>query len=136
MSSTGDWGVNVASYSPVSSVVCPAAADLDTWRDLDWSDGLQIDEIDDTQTLLVETRNTIYEIIVMEGRRADVLVRGGRFFPVYTRVHLAGASMGGSFLKLHGIYVGFSMELYGETEPIITSAVRRISRVRDEQKPS
>jgi hypothetical protein len=120
----------------VSSVVCPAAADLDTWRDLDWSDGLQIDEIDDTQTLLVETRNTIYEIVVMDGGRAEVLVRGGRFFPVYTRVHLAGASMGGSFLKLHGIYVGFSMELYGETEPIITSAVQRISRVRDEQKPS
>ena len=119
----------------MSNVLCPAVADLDTWRHLDWSDGLQIDELHDTETLVVETRNTTYEIVVMDGRRAEILVRGGRFFPVYTRAHLAGASMGGSFLKLHGIYVGFSMELYGDREPIITSAVRSISLVRD-RKPS
>jgi hypothetical protein len=120
----------------VSSVSCPAVADLETWPDLDWSDGLQIDQLDDTQALLVETRNTLYEIVVMDASRAEVLVRGGKFFPVYTPVHLAGASLGGSFLKLHGVYVGFSMELCGGEGPIITSAVRRISIVRDEQKPS
>ena len=84
----------------------------------------------------VDTRNTTYEIIVMDRNRAEILVRGGRFFPVYSRAHLAGASLGGSFLKLHGIYVGFSMEIYGNDEPIITSAVRRISVVRDERQPS
>jgi hypothetical protein len=120
----------------VSSVLYPAVADLGTWPDLDWSNGFQIDELNDTETILVETRNSTYEIVVMDARRAVVLVRGGRFFPVYTRVHLAGASLGGSFLKLHGIYVGFSMELHGEGEPIITSAVKSISLVRDERKPS
>jgi hypothetical protein len=120
----------------VSSVIYPTIADLDTWPNLDWSDGLQIEEVDETQTILVETRNTTYEIVVMDAARAEVLMRGGRFFPVYTRVHLAGASLGGSFLKLHGIYVGFSMELCGEEGPIITSAVRRIALVQDGSKPS
>jgi hypothetical protein len=120
----------------VSSVIHPAIADLDTWLNLDWSDGLQIDEVDDTQTLLVETRNTTYEVVVMDAARAEVLVRGGKFFPVYTRVHLAGASLGGSFLKLRGVYVGFSMELCGEEGPIITSAVRRIALLPDGLRPS
>jgi hypothetical protein len=34
----------------VSGVIQPAIADLETWPDLDWSGGLQIDEIDNTQT--------------------------------------------------------------------------------------
>ena len=122
--------------SVVSSFLCPAVADLQTWPNFDWSNGLQIDELNDMETLRVETRNTTYEIVVMDARRAEVLVRGGRFFPVYARVQLAGASLGGSFLKLHGIYVGFSMELYGEKEPIITSAVQRISLLRDNRIPS
>lgn len=120
----------------MSSVVHPAIADLETWPNLDWSAGVQIDEVHDTQTLLVETRNTTYEVVVIDARRAEVLVRGGRFFPVYTRVHLAGASLGGSFLKLHGVYVGFSMELCGDDGPVITSAVRRIALVQDGRKPS
>jgi hypothetical protein len=123
-------------HTAVSSVLHPAIANLETWPNLDWSDGVQIDELDDTQTLLIETRNTIYEAVVMDARRAEVLIRGGKFFPVYTRVHLAGASLGGSFLKLHGIYVGFSMELCSDDGPIITSAVRRIALVQDGRKPS
>jgi hypothetical protein len=39
---------------------------------------------------------------------------------------LAGSSLGGSFLKMRGIYVGFSMELCHEGETIITSPVRSI----------
>ena len=120
----------------VSNLLCPAVADLETWPDLDWSNGIQVDELDDTETIVVETRNSTYEIVIMDARRGEVLVRGGRFFPVYTRVHLAGASLGGSFLKLRGIYVGFSMELCTDKEPIITSAVRSISLVKDQRKPS
>ena len=41
-------------------------------------------------------------------------------------MHLAGSSLGGSFLKLRGIYVGFRMELYAQQGFIITSRVRSI----------
>ena len=37
--------------------------------------------------------------------------------------------MGGSFLKLRGIYVGFNVELQVGARSIITSPVQSISRV-------
>jgi hypothetical protein len=54
-------------------------------------------------------------------------IRGGELFPRRTEAHVLGASMGGSFLKLLGIYVGLRMELTVEGRRIITSAVRSIS---------
>ena len=35
--------------------------------------------------------------------------------------------MGGSFLKLRGIYAGFGMELHVEGDVIVTSAVQRLT---------
>ena len=58
-------------------------------------------------------------------------MRGGRFFPAYTRVRLAGASLAGSFLKMLGIYVGFSMELHTADGAIVTTRVREIAVVTD-----
>jgi hypothetical protein len=40
---------------------------------------------------------------------------------------LAGSSLGGSFLKLRGIYVGFSLEIHFDKRLIITSRVRKIA---------
>jgi hypothetical protein len=120
----------------MSSTHCPLVADLDTWSSMAWRDGLQVNELDGLETLIVHTRNSTYEIIVMDRHKADVLVRGGRFFPVYTPARLAGSSLGGSFLKLHGIYVGFSMELHAGEGAIITSAVRDISILKDAARPS
>lgn len=36
-------------------------------------------------------------------------MRGGAFFPEFTPVRLAGASLGGSFLKLRIVQVGFAI---------------------------
>ena len=57
----------------------------------------------------------------------DILIRGGRFFSEFTPARLAGSSLGGSFLKLRGIYVGFSLEIHFEKRLIITSRVRKIA---------
>ena len=55
------------------------------------------------------------------------MVRGGRFFPEFTPARLAGSSLGGSFLKLRGIYVGFNLEIHFDKRLIITSRVRQSS---------
>jgi hypothetical protein len=107
-----------------------AACDLETWSGLPWSDGLQLGELHALESLEVRTKNTVYEITVMDPRSGDVLVRGGSFFPVYTRVRLAGASLAGSFLKLLGIYVGFSMEIHTDEGAIVTTRVREIVVLR------
>ena len=109
------------------------AADLEAWSKHPWTDGLQVDALQDLETVCVRTRNSTYEMTVLSGRTAEVLVRGGQFFPEYTSVRVAGSSLGGSFLKLHGIYLGFSMELQHDGQTIVTTAVQSIRRVADDQ---
>jgi hypothetical protein len=114
------------------TVSCSTSADLETWTKHEWTEGLQIDTLQELDTLSVRTLNNLYEIIVLHPRTAEVLVRGGKFFPEYTTAVLAGSSLGGSFLKLHGIYVGFRMELHRDRDPIVTSPVQSIRMVEEE----
>ena len=83
--------------------------------------------MEDMERITVRTENSTYEITVICGRTGDVLIRGGRFFPEFTAARLAGSSLGGSFLKLRGIYAGFSLEIHFEKRLIITSRVRKIA---------
>jgi hypothetical protein len=108
---------------------CPAGALLDTWTQHDWSEGLQLDGLQELESLAVRTQNSTYEITVLSSETGEVLVRGGRFFPVFTPARLAGASLSGSVLKLRGIYVGFSMEIHSDTGPVVTSQVQSIGLV-------
>ena len=110
-----------------SGIRVPGAATLEAWSQREWTDGVQIDRLEDLETLIVETQNSTYEITIICGRDGDILVRGGQFFPEKTPAHLSGASMGGSFLKFRGIYLGLKMEIYHEGHCIITSPVRRIA---------
>lgn len=104
-----------------------AAADLESWSGHDWADGVQVDELPPLEQLVVETRNNTYEITVLDPQNGEVMVRGGRFFPQPTRAWVAGCSLGGSFLKLRGIYVGFCLELSRNGETIVTTRVRAIA---------
>ena len=109
--------------------MCPATAILSTWSEHDWdrADGVQMETREDLDRLLIRTYNSVYEVIVQSGVKGEVLVRGGRFFPVFTKVQLAGSSLGGSFLKRRGIYVGLRMEFFSDGETIITSPVTAIA---------
>ena len=84
----------------------PPAATLDGWTAHDWSQGVLLPHLAPHDRLIVRTRNSTYEIIVMVPRAASVMVRGGRFFPSFTPPRVAGSSLGGSFLKPHGVYTG------------------------------
>jgi hypothetical protein len=106
-------------------------ADLDAWSRHEWTEGVQIDTLQNLETLSVRTRNSTYEIMVLCPRTAEVLVRGGQFFPEYTPARLAGSSLGGSFLKQHGVYVGFCMELQHNQQTILTTRVRSLERKLD-----
>jgi hypothetical protein len=112
-----------------TSIYPTSACDLDSWSALPWSDGVQLDELRALEMLEVRTKNTIYEVTVLDPRRGEILVRGGAFFPVYTRARIAGASLAGSFLKLLGIYVGFSIEFHTDEGAIVTTRVREIARM-------
>jgi len=106
---------------------------LDRWAAYDWRDGLRIDTLLPLDRIIVRTLNSVYEIVVKTPSAAEVVVRGGAFFPNFAHARLAGASLGGSFLKLHAIHVGFRMELMAGSQAIITSAVQAISLARPDR---
>jgi hypothetical protein len=110
---------------PAASV--EGSALLDAWTAYCWRDGLLVSRLSALDRLIVHTRNSAYEIVVVAPEAAEVMVRGGTFFREFTRVRVAGSSLGGSFLKLHGIYVGFRLELALEQKSVVTSTVLRIA---------
>ena len=108
-------------------VPVPARGLLSSWSAHDWRGGIRVDEMAALERLIVTTANSTYEIILVAPANANVLVRGGAFFPVFTPARLAGSSLGGSFLKLRSVHVGFRLELGTESGFIITSPVRRVT---------
>ncbi len=113
------------------SVSIPRGAILDTWISDPWQNGVQIDQMADLQRVHVRTQNSLYEITVIDGQGGEILVRGGQFFPELTEAHLAGATLGGSFCKMRGIYCGFRMEISRDGQRIVTSPVQTISVFAD-----
>jgi hypothetical protein len=113
--------------SAVRPVPVPARGLLSSWSAHDWGGGIRVDELAALERLLVATANSTYEIILVEPERADVLVRGGAFFPVFTPARLAGSSLGGSFLKLRSVHVGFRLEFGTDRGFILTSPVRSVT---------
>lgn len=105
----------------------PATAVLDNWARADWTDGYQVDTALPFQTLTVVTQNSWYELVVVDPGRGGVRLRGGQLFPEWRDALLAGCSLGGSFLKMRGIYAGFCMELQVDGETVITSPVLRLT---------
>jgi hypothetical protein len=89
------------------------------------SRGVNVLDLEPLTELRVETNNSLYHIVVSQ--RTTVFVQGGRFFPETSRAHLAGATFGGSLLKIGWIGVGMQMEICGDDGPIVTSPVRRIT---------
>ena len=114
-----------------AGTVVATAGLLDRWAAHDWQNGLRLTDLLPLDRVIVRTLNSTYEIVVMTPATADIAVRGGAFFASLTRARLAGSSLGGSFLKLHSIHVGFRMEIVADAQPIITSPVQTIEIARD-----
>jgi len=114
----------------------PASGVLSAWTAHDWRDGIHVGQLPALETLVVATQNSIYEIVVVSADGARVLVRGGAFFPVFTPARLAGSSLGGAFLKLHSVHVGFRLELSTEAGFIVTSPVRSVTRASEPTDPA
>jgi hypothetical protein len=104
-----------------------AGAVLENWSNDPWTNGVQIDRMEDMEKLAVQTWNTLYEITIIEGRCGEILVRGGQFFPELTPARLTGATLGGCFCKMRGIYVGFRMEINDSRQRTVTSPVVSIA---------
>jgi hypothetical protein len=104
-----------------------AGTTLDFWSHQPWTNGVQIEQMDEMQKVLVRTRNSLYEITVVDHWSGEIVVRGGQFFPRATSAWLAGATFGGRILKLRGIYIGLQMEINADDAPVLTTRVKMIA---------
>ncbi len=122
------------SRTTITAIGRPAAvareALLDAWAAHEWRSGVEMAALQPMDELVVRTANSTYEITVLSPSTGEIMLRGGTFFPAFTRARLAGASLGGSFLKRHSIYVGFRIEFVHDARAIVTTGVRTIAAVR------
>jgi hypothetical protein len=93
-----------------------------------WDNGIQIESCPALEQIVVRTRNSVYDIVVVSGREGDVMIRGGRLFPEFRCARLVGATAGGHTVKVLGVYVGLSVELFVDRHYVTTSPVLEISR--------
>ena len=91
-------------------------------------DAICLDSCGRSEKIIVHTRTSVYEVIVLQGDVGDVLVRGGRSFPKFRRVQFVGSTAGGSAVKLNTIDVGLRMEFHFGHRIVVTSAVQTLSR--------
>jgi hypothetical protein len=111
--------------SPAAPASVPRVAMLDGFVDAASACcGISVLDLEPLTVLKVETRNSIYRIVISQ--RTAVFVQGGQFFPETSAAHLVGATFGGSLLKIGWIGIGMRMEICGDAGPIVTSPVRRI----------
>jgi hypothetical protein len=96
-------------------------------RELGSSEGVALQSLAAGTRLTVNTRNTRYQIIVLDPVMRHVTVSGGPRLRTGIQGRLEGATTGGSVLRLGWIGVGLRMEFSTDDRRITTSAVRSVT---------
>ena len=107
----------------------PHVATLDGFVD-DVGDarGVHLREVEPLTTIVVQTHNSRYRIVMTGGTSA--IVQGGRFFTEPTPARIDGSGFGGSVLKTAWIGIGLKMEIFANDQRIITSPVLDVTLER------
>ena len=82
------------------------------------------------ETIIVNTRASVYELIVLRGDEADVLVRGGRHFTEFRRVLFVGSTADSGSFHPRTIGIALRMHFICGDQLVTTSAVQSLSRRR------
>ncbi|MCI0662559.1 MAG: hypothetical protein L0220_15945 [Acidobacteria bacterium] len=78
-----------------------------------------------------QTRNSLYEIFLLDPESGRALVRGGKYFAEPREATVSGSTFGGCMLKMGWLGVGLRMEIYDNGQRTLTSPVQslRVERV-------
>jgi hypothetical protein len=89
---------------------------------------IYIDSCAARETIVINTRASVYELIVLRGDEGDVLVRGGSHFTEFRRALFVGSTADGGSLHPRTIDIGLRMQFICGDRRVITSAVQSLSR--------
>jgi hypothetical protein len=81
------------------------------------------------ETIVVTTRASVYELIVLGGDEADMLVRGGRHFREFRRVLFVGSTADSGSFHPRTIGIALRMRFVCGDQLVTTSAVQSLSRL-------
>lgn len=110
----------------VKSQQAPAQAGvtLDSFaRVSERAEGIRLRDLAACDCLHLRTRNSHYRLWVLNPFDGRVLVQGGAFFCLPAEATIAGATAGGSMLKVGWILEGFNLEILHDGQRIVTTAV-------------
>jgi len=83
-------------------------------------------------TIHVRTRNSDYEIFMLDPKSGRALVRGGEYFAEPVEATMSGSTFGGCMLKVGWLGVGLRMEIYVNGQRTVTSPVILLRVERDD----
>jgi hypothetical protein len=112
-----------------SSRLIPRHRTLDGFaREAGCADGVALDTLVPGTRLVVTTRNSVYQIVILDPFERRVAVTGGSALPERTEGWLEGTTAGGSVVRLGWIGIGLPLELLAGDRRIRTSPVRSITK--------
>jgi hypothetical protein len=94
-------------------------------------EGVTLMALEACDTVNVRTRNSDYEIFLLDPKSGRALVRGGEYFAEPVEATVSGSTFGGCMLKAGWLGVGLRMEIYANGQRTVTSPVQslRVERV-------
>lgn len=98
---------------------------IENTADFSDGDGVSLLDLQPFTTLRVRTRNSLYQMRVVHG--SDVIVQGGRSFPIAKEGYVIGSRFVGSSIKRAWIGVGMQMNIFSDCRWLMTSPVETIT---------
>lgn len=89
-------------------------------------EGVILESMEACDTIHVRTRNSAYEIFLLDPKSGRALVRGGECFAEPMEVIVSGSTFGGCMLKAGWLGIGLQMEFLANGQRTITSPVQSL----------
>ena len=89
-------------------------------------EGVTLMGLEACDTIHVRTRNSEYEIFLLDPKTGRALVRGGEGFTEPVEATVNGSTFGGCMLMMGWLGVGLRMEVYSNGQRTVTSPVQSL----------
>jgi hypothetical protein len=89
-------------------------------------EGVTLTALEACDTIHVRTRNSDYEIFLLDPKSGRAIVRGGEYFAEPVEATVSGSTFGGCMLKAGWLGVGLRMEIYVNGQRTVTSPVQSL----------
>ena len=88
--------------------------------------GVTLQKLRPCDTIHARTRNSDYQIFLLDPTSGRAMVRGGKYFTDPTEMTVTGSTFGGCMLKMGWLGVGLSMEFFVHGQRTVTSPVQSL----------